>query len=131
MNNLREYIEKILSSNPELNEDLFKALELEFVSDELKERLINAYYENVGARFFDDLWQNYLSQEQKELLDEILNVEPINQADVFNFLERYVPNWTEILLYNALMTKKDLLDMMKIIKEESEKIIKQKLEGQS
>lgn len=131
MNNLREYIEKILSSNPELNEDLFKALELEFISDELKERLINAYYENVGARFFDDLWQNYLSQEQKELLDEILNVEPINQADVFNFLERYVPNWAEILLYNALMAKKDLLDMMKIIKEESEKIIKQKLEGQS
>jgi|GEM_PF-6015227 len=123
-------LQQLVTRYPELNQDFFKELQLENVSEEQKTALLNAYYENVGSRFMDTILTAHLTEEQKEILSEILDQENVDQAPVIDFLNEYVSNWTEILQTEMAQAKLDVMNTTKRIQEMAKQIVEQQAPAQ-
>ncbi len=123
-------LKELIARYPELNQDFFKELQLENVSEEQKTALMEAYYENVGSRFMDTILSAHLTDEQKSVLSEILDQENVDQAPVIDFLNEYVPKWTEILQVQMAQAKLDLMNTTKRIQEMAKQIVKQQAPAQ-
>ncbi len=123
-------LQQLVTRYPELNQDFFKELQLENVSEEQKTALLNAYYENVGSRFMDTILTAHLTEEQKGILGEILDQENVDQAPVIAFLGEFVPDWTEILQVQMAQAKLDLMNTTKRIQEMAKQIVEQQAPAQ-
>ncbi|MBI5153254.1 MAG: hypothetical protein HZA36_02235 [Parcubacteria group bacterium] len=124
-------LQQILERYPELGKDIFQELHLEELSEEQKNNMLEAYYENVGTRFFEVLLSSHLTDEQKDMFNDIVSGEDVEKMPVLDFLQEYVPDWFEILQVQMAQAKLDLINTTKRIQEMAKQIVEQQAPAQS